>query len=75
MNEWYDRRAGEVVYCVADDRYQQVPPCKPRERKKGDGQPTLAVAFHPDRRILAAGDQSGRLRLWDLTKVQFSGDE
>jgi hypothetical protein len=28
-NDWYDRDAGQLVYCVTSDRYQRVPPGPP----------------------------------------------
>jgi hypothetical protein len=53
-NEWYDRTAGELVYCVTSDRYRQVPPPLPllQSKKKPAGAspdrllaPTLADAL------------------------------
>lgn len=60
-NEWFDRKSGETAYCVASDRYQQVPPRatvkpkkedKDKEKESADGispetlkAPTLADAL------------------------------
>ena len=42
-NDWYDRSTGQTVYCVASDRYSQIPSLreggqtKAGKRKKNDG--------------------------------------
>jgi hypothetical protein len=45
-NEWFDREAGELIYCVTSDRYRRVPPPLPDKASK---QPTGAS---PDRLLV-----------------------
>lgn len=49
-NDWFDRRAGVPVYCVASERYQRVPPSEGKKKAMGVSpgrllQPTLADAL------------------------------
>jgi predicted AlkP superfamily pyrophosphatase or phosphodiesterase len=48
-NDWFDREAGEFVYCATSPRYQQVPPAKksadPEDKKSaGSGSPERLLA-------------------------------
>jgi hypothetical protein len=43
-NDWYDCKAGEMVYCVTSDRYQRVPPVSPPKGGK-----KKAAGVSPDR--------------------------
>src|SRR5262245_6646523 len=45
-NEWYDRAAGEVIYCVSSERYQLVPPAP------GSGRDPKPKAASPERLLV-----------------------
>ena len=48
----------------------------PQELKDGDGisPPILSLALSPDGKVLAAGDEQGRVRLWAVDPPQFLGE-
>jgi Type I phosphodiesterase / nucleotide pyrophosphatase len=35
LNDWYDRAAGEKVYCVGSERYERVPPMAVKSQSSG----------------------------------------
>jgi hypothetical protein len=47
-NEWYDRRAGEQVYCVGSERYPRVPPAPPPK----SGEPKKPKGVSPERLLV-----------------------
>ncbi|PAZ14101.1 hypothetical protein CLM62_21955 [Streptomyces sp. SA15] len=48
-----------------DDQYVQLPSGHVTGRELADGRDVTALAFSPDGKRLAVGDESGRITLWD----------
>jgi hypothetical protein len=48
-NDWYDRDAGEIVNCVATDRYKAVPPAPPQDKQKPSVKKVRPDAASPER--------------------------
>ncbi len=48
-NDWYDRAAGAMVYCVSADRYEQVPPAN---KSTTDSNKKKPRGVSPDRLLL-----------------------
>ncbi|MEK6236751.1 MAG: WD40 repeat domain-containing protein, partial [Planctomycetales bacterium] len=70
--------AGEPLAAGGDDNRILIWDLKRAERKPraltGLGSPVLALAYHPNGRVLAVGDASGAARLWNIATGRVAQD-
>ena len=74
-NDWYDRRAAKVVYCVDSDRYVRVPPAPARQNPAATSKKRKIVegAVSPERLLATFGDllKAGDRRQVKVVSLSF----